>query len=93
MAPGVPTKMIAAICGLSGFALIAGLAVDNPAEVVLSRAILCMVVLHILGWILGSIGERTVVESLNQYKKANPIPEDKAPGGGGKSTAEAVLEV
>ena len=84
MSPGVPTKIIAAICGLSGFAvaLIAGIAADNPADTVLTRAIVAMLVLHILGWIIGSVGERTVVEALAQYKKVNPIPEDNLPGAG-----------
>ena len=87
--------MIAAICGLSGFAiaLIAGLAADNPADTVLSRAIVAMLVLHILGWIVGSIGERTVVESLNQYKKLNPIPEDKLPGNPSRPTSPAAVEI
>ncbi len=52
--------------GLAAFfiAVLCGLAVDNPADVILSRAILAMGASCILGSILGAVAERAVNEQL-----------------------------
>jgi hypothetical protein len=69
VSPGTPTKVIASSMGLSAFAIatIAGLAADNPAENVLTRAIVSMFVCHVIGIALGMIGERAVREGVEKY--------------------------
>lgn len=71
MHPGQATKIGAACCGLAGFAVgvIAGLAVDNPADVVLARAIVAMIVCNIVGWVFGITVERVFKESVSKYGK------------------------
>lgn len=70
MSGGTLTKVIAACCGLAAFAIamVAGLAADNPGEVVLLRALGSMVVCQILGVALGTIVERVVEDSIESHK-------------------------
>lgn len=97
MAPGVASKVIAASCGLSAFsiALVAGIAVDNPAEVILGRALVCMVGVQLLGFVIGAVAERTVREAVEQYRASRPVPEPPVKGGppGGGTEGEDVLTV
>lgn len=80
MSPGVPTKLAAASLGLAGFAiaLVAGLAADNPADVVLGRALVALLLCNLAGWIAGVVAERTVAEGVARYREANPGPDEKA---------------
>lgn len=84
--------MIGACAGLTAFAiaLIAGLAAENPASDVLVRALVAMMVVQMVGWIAGAIGERVMREAIAGYREANPVngsstgstparPEAKAP--------------
>lgn len=70
MRPGVATKVVAASCGLSGFAIgvVAGLAADNPAEVILGRSIIAMLICHLVGWIVGGILERIFRDGVKSYE-------------------------
>lgn len=72
MTEGVPSKVIAACSGLSAFAvaMIAGLWSGNPTQVVLGRALACMIVCQLLGMVIGMIGERTVVEAMGRVQSA-----------------------
>lgn len=95
MSPGVASKLIAAISGLSAFtiALVTGLAAGNSAAVILSRALLSMVLCNVVGLLLGSLGERTVAEAVASYKKSHPVPDDRAPATTSRSGAGAVVGV
>lgn len=75
--PGVPAKMIASVMGLGAFtlAIISGLAVDNPADRILSRALICMFVCNILGMVLGLLAERTVADAIHHYTSTRPVNE------------------
>lgn len=89
-----PSRMVAAIFALAGFAvaLVAGLAAGNSSVRVLGAALVSMVVCHILGMAAGAIGERTVNEHLESYRKARPIgsaPERAAGGTGAPGGAQA----
>jgi hypothetical protein len=66
LAPGVATKVIAATFGLTAFAvgIVAGMLAGNPAETILIRALVAMVVVQAVGFVVGSIGERTIAEAL-----------------------------
>ncbi len=70
MSPGVPTKVIAANVGLTAFALalVAGLAADNPLESIVTRALVAMVVCHVVGYGVGTVMERALRDSLEAYK-------------------------
>lgn len=95
MAPGVATKVIAASCGLTAFAVavVSGLLVGNEAQTVLIRALVALVVGQIVGMVVGAVGERTVAESIRGYQKTRPIPDGRAPGsaGGAGSAPVATL--
>lgn len=75
MTPGIPTKVIATSMGLSAFviATIAGLAVDNPADSILSRAIISMLVCNAIGLVVGSLAERAVSEAVAEYVSDRPV--------------------
>lgn len=75
MSSGVPTRVIAACCALAGFAIaiIVGLAAENPADVVLVRALVALVACKLLGWIIGSIGEWTVRSSIAAATSAQSV--------------------
>lgn len=86
MRSGGPTRVIAASLGLAAFsvALIAGLAADNPAETILMRAMVSMVVCHVLGWCVGLTAERAVTEAVSAYEqeRSRIAVEGGVPAGG-----------
>jgi putative Mn2+ efflux pump MntP len=67
--------MIAVCTGLTAFAvaMVAGLAADNPAESVLLRAIVAMLVCQLIGGAVGMVGERVVRDAIREYKAAHPV--------------------
>jgi tetrahydromethanopterin S-methyltransferase subunit C len=69
--PGGPTRVIAASLGLSAFAIaiVAGLAAENPAETILARAVVSMVVCHVVGWCVGLTAERAVMDAVDAYER------------------------
>lgn len=71
MTPGGPTRVIAASLGLSAFALaiVAGLAAENPAETILLRAVVSMIVCHIVGWCVGLTAEWAAMEAVSTYER------------------------
>ena len=87
MSPGVPTKLIGAVCGQCAFAMaiVAGLSAGNPAETVIGRAIVAMLCVQLVGVLCGWIAERSVNDAVRRYRDTRPIPEVKTRG------AEAAL--
>ncbi|MFI4898267.1 MAG: hypothetical protein ACIARR_10625 [Phycisphaerales bacterium JB059] len=71
-----PTRTISAVMGLTAFslALIAGWAVHNPLDTVLTRAIIAMVVCYAVGQVIGWAASLVVREHLAQHRAANPVP-------------------
>lgn len=71
---GTLSKVVSACCGLAAFAIavLAGLAVENPGDVILLRALLCMVACQGVGLVVGMIIERVVAESIETYKQSKP---------------------
>jgi ABC-type proline/glycine betaine transport system permease subunit len=69
--------VIATAVGLGGFAVavIAGLAAENPGQVVLGRAIVSMMGCYVLGQIVGAGAENVVRRRVESYKSAHPIPD------------------
>lgn len=81
MTPGVPTKVVGACCALAAFviSIIAGLAVDNPLDQILTRAIVSLLIGYVVGAVVGAIGEKTIAEAIKSYKSARPADE-RRPG-------------
>lgn len=61
-----PAKVVAGIFSLSAFAVAAltGLAVGNPASDVLGRALVCLVIAHLVGVLVGSAFESVLARSV-----------------------------
>lgn len=73
---GTLTKVIGACCGLAAFAIavIAGLASENPGEVILFRALVGMFVCQFVGLGIGMVIERIVMDSIQAHKQSRPDP-------------------
>lgn len=71
-----PTRMISGIVALAGFvvAVVAGLAAENSASVVLTRALTAMLACNLVGSVIGAIAHRTGALHVEQYKQDTPIP-------------------
>ncbi len=76
----MPTHIIASCFALATFAvaIVAGLAVDNPAMTTLKRALAAMCLAYPVGWLIGWMGHRAVREHLENYKREHPIEPQEA---------------
>jgi len=74
---GTPAKLAAGCCALGAFAvaIIAGLAAENAADVILTRAIVCMSVCYLVGALIGAVGSRAIEEGVRAHQAANPAAE------------------
>lgn len=72
-----PSRVISVSFALTAFsvAILAGLAVGNEAQSVLTRAIFALVICHAVGWIVGVVGKRTMLEHIERYKQSHPVPD------------------
>lgn len=82
MAPGVAAKVIAASCALSAFAVsvASGLMAGNPMETILGRALVCLVVGNVVGFVAGLLAERTIAEGVRVYQQSRPVPAGSSGG-------------
>jgi len=69
-------KSIAGACGLTGFAvaILGGLAADNPAGVILTRALVAMVACYAVGVFIGMMAARAVHDATDAHVVKNPAP-------------------
>jgi hypothetical protein len=76
LSPGTLTKVVSACCGLAAFAIavVAGLSAENPGEVILFRALICMVACQLVGLALGMVIERVITDSIELHKQSQPDP-------------------
>ena len=67
-------RVIAGLFALASFgvAMISGLASDNPASSVLTRALMAMFLSYPVGWIVGMICQHVIDDHLKIHKEANP---------------------
>lgn len=81
MSRGTLTKVIGACCGLAAFAIavVAGLSAENPGEVILFRALICMFFCQLVGLGIGTVVERVISDSIDAHKRSRPEPQE--PGG------------
>lgn len=77
----VESRHIGAILGLTAFvvAIVSGMAVDNPLEVTLSRALASLVVGFLIGVLLGAALAHVVEAHIAKYKLQNPVPVSASP--------------
>jgi hypothetical protein len=75
-----PAKTIASVFALAAFAvaIIAGLSAGNTPARVLGTALAAMLVCHIMGLVVGAVGERVVIEHLNQVRSGSAGSETQA---------------
>lgn len=74
-------RVVACSTALGAFAvaIVVGMAVDNPTETILLRAIIALVVCYVGGSIVGAVAERTVAHAAAAHKAANPVPSTDHP--------------
>ena len=82
------TRLIAGSIALVAFmiALAMGVAAGNDATTTVGRAIIAMLSCYLVGLGVGMVGQRTVDEHLEHYRRENPIP-DRWPRNEPESTA------
>lgn len=75
MTAGTPSRLIASCFGLSGFAVavVAGMASGNEGSRVLTVALCCLILCHIVGLAAGLIGESIVNEYMKNYRQGRPF--------------------
>lgn len=76
-----PTRVISGIVALAGFlvAIVAGLAADNSADVVLVRALLAMLACNLLGSLVGAIAHWIGTQHVERFKQLHPIESTDSP--------------
>ena len=74
----MPSKIIATCFALGCFAcaMVVGVLAGNSANTIIMRAMFVMFPAWIVGRVVGGIAERVIIEHIDQYKRANPIPDD-----------------
>jgi membrane protein DedA with SNARE-associated domain len=72
-----PARVIASVFSLCGFvvAVLAGLRAGASTTHVLTSAILAMLACKAVGLWAGRAGERAILEFVDSYQKANPVPD------------------
>lgn len=86
----VESRHIGAILGLTAFVVgvVSGMAVDNPMDVTLERAMTGLVAGFFVGLLLGGAISHVVQSHVKQYKLNNPLPEQN-----GLAQVEAPVQI
>jgi hypothetical protein len=89
LSSGNHAKVAAACISLAAFAIaiIAGIAVDNPLDVTLSRALGAMAGCFVIGYGIGVAGEHVFLTRLEELRHAQRPRGDGAPGAHGSHSA------
>ena len=76
-----PTRVISGTVALAGFlvAILAGLAAENPADVIIGRALLAMLACNLLGSVVGAITHWIGTQHVERYKRLTPIESTDLP--------------
>lgn len=69
-------KVIASCFALAAFAVavVAGMAGDNSASHVLSRALIAMILCYPVGLLVGIVCERVIAERVDEHVRDHPLP-------------------
>jgi hypothetical protein len=72
-------KRVAAVMALIAFAmcLLMGMGADNPLSTTLVRALEAMGVAFVVGWVIGTMAQSMLNESLSDREKKSEIQESK----------------
>ena len=87
----MPSNIIAACFALAAYAsaIVVGIAAENDAIQILTRALFAMLICYGVGMGVGMMGEYAIRENVEDYKKSHPIhPHDDDPGDESVATAE-----
>lgn len=74
-------------------AIIAGLAADNPASVILLRATLAMFACYVIGAIAGLVTEYAIEDGLATYSAESQIADGQSPTQANQAQDEEVILV
>lgn len=90
----MPANVIATSFALIAFsaAVAVGIASDNPAETVIWRGMVAMLLCWPVGWAVGNVACHTVDRHIERYKQEHPIPEEGAQDSVTQSGVEIVEE-
>jgi hypothetical protein len=71
----MPTRLIASSLALIAFAVavLAGIAVDNPAYTIIWRAILAMAICYFVGLFIGAASQHAVEEDIESHRRRHPL--------------------
>lgn len=61
--------------GFAG-AIVVGMAAGNAEFTILYRAIGALFACYVIGWLVGSVGQRVIEENVAAYKRDHPIEDD-----------------
>ena len=77
----IPISAIAACFGMAAFtvAILSGLGAGQPADAILWRAILSILVCYPLGLIIACVGRAAVNDHMRAYHDEHPTPDLNAP--------------
>lgn len=80
----VESRHIGVILGLTAFviAVVSGMAVENPMDVTLSRALTSLLAGFFVGLFLGAAMSHVVEAHVEQYRQKHPQSASNAPQGG-----------
>jgi hypothetical protein len=91
-------KVIAGCFSLAAFAtaIVVGLAAENAATAVLTRALVAMIVCYPVGLVIGVVCDHVIQQQVEAHVRANPLPDGAAAGDdeqSGSGPDEEVIEV
>ena len=74
----MPIRLIATSVALTAFAaaVLGGIVAQNPATVVLGRALVVMLACYVAGLVIGAVVERALREQIDRYKQEHPLPSE-----------------
>ncbi|RMH19953.1 MAG: hypothetical protein D6698_05080 [Gammaproteobacteria bacterium] len=72
--------MIASCFSLVCFAaaIVVGIHVGNTPQTVLLRAVLVMIICWPIGYLVGLVAQRAIMDQINRYKQEHPIPDESS---------------
>lgn len=73
----MPANIIATSFSLIVFstAIAVGVSAHNPAQTVMWRAMVAMIICWPIGLIIGTLAQKTIERNIENYKSAHPVPQ------------------
>ncbi len=76
----IPARVIASCFSLACFAaaIVVGIHAGNSPQTVLLRASLVMVICWPIGYLVGLVAQRAIIDQINRYKQEHPLPDESS---------------